>query len=350
MVAAVSRRPLFGSLEAKPLNDSGAPPFAAYESDEEDEEREQDIDLAFEMPQHQWRGIDPGTPPDDAPVRFVDGSIYTRTAGSLTVAFRRRPMIAAVVSAASLVLDGRTLRRGAGAQARKLLCLYSDGIDPALLADAGHALERSGIGLLHRESKMPLRDFDATRRATRALAMEVMENAEKDVLFADASTPTLVDGLLERRLAAAPTHDLPAVGLVKRQMQQYLPGNLQELLYTLQAGQRTPAFVLKTVQHVDVVNTYVRLSSQPGMSPSYGVVRLQAPLTYVQRAHSGDLEAYLSGLAAYIYRLRHRDLAYGRAGISVEPIVRVEDHLHAIVPDVEVLVKKLHHLFAHSGG
>lgn len=54
---------------------------------------------------------------------------------------------------------------------------------------------------------------------------------------------------------------------------------------------------------------------------------------------------YLSGLAAYLYRLRHRDYGYARAGISVEPIVRVEDHLHAILPSVELLVAKVHALF-----
>ncbi len=345
LIVAASRRPLFGPLEATALNDAGAPPFAAYEADEEEEGRADDIDLAYELAPHAWRAIDPGAPPHDAPVRFIDGSVFTRTAGSLLVAFRRRPMIAAVVSAASLVLDGRTTRRGAGAQARKLLCLYNDGIDPAVLSDARDRLADAGIALYDRESQQPLGDFDAMRRQTRSLAMEVMENAEKAVLFAAPQTPTLVDGLLERRLAAMATHDLPAVGLVKRQMTQYLPMNLQEMLYTLKPGQRTPAFVLKTVQHVDIVNTYVRLSAQAGTSPSYGVVRLTAPLAYVERAHASDRSEYLSGLAAYVHRLRHRDLAYGRSGISVEPIVRVEDHLHAILPDVEVLVRKLHHLF-----
>jgi hypothetical protein len=155
-----------------------------------------------------------------------------------------------------------------------------------------------------------------------------------------------MDGLLERRLATAPTHNAPVVGLVKRQMTAYLPTGLQELTYTLKPGERTPAFVLRTVQHVDLVNIYVRLSSQVGASPSYGIVRVTAPLEYVERHHAGEaMPAYLSGLAAYLYRLRHRDQGYSRAGISVEPIVRVEDHLHAILPDLEALIPKLHRMF-----
>ena len=347
--SATRAKPLFGPLVATPLNDTGAPPFAAHEADEEEEQRADNINLDYEVPTPKWAPIAPGAPPEDAPVRFIDGSVFSRTAGALVVSFRSRPMIAAVVSAASLVLEGRTLKRGAGTQARKLLCVYSDGIEPDVLFHARGLLREHGISLEERPSPLPLHDFDAMRRSTRALAMEAMEGCEKQVLFAEPETPTLVDGLLERRLAAAPTHNIPVVGLVKRQMAQYLPAVQQELLYRLKPGERTPAFVLNTVQHVEIVNTYVRLSSQAGMSPSYGIVRLTAPLAYVERAHKGDLAAYLSGLAGYVYRLRHRDLAYGRAGISVEPIVRVEDHLHAILPDVEVLVSKLHHLFQGRG-
>jgi len=78
------------------------------------------------------------------------------------------------------------------------------------------------------------------------------------------------------------------------------------------------------------------------------VVRVTAPLAYVESEHAHDLPAYLSGLASYLYNLRHRDLAYSRAGISVEPIVRVEDHLHAILPDLDALIPRLHRLFPRA--
>jgi hypothetical protein len=163
-------------------------------------------------------------------------------------------------------------------------------------------------------------------------------------MLAGIDRPTLVDGLLERRLAAQ-RHDVPVVGLVKRQIASYLPSGLQEIVYNLKPGERTPAFVLRTVQHVEIVNTYVRLSSESGASPSYGIVRVTAPLAYVQAAHAKDLAQYLSGLAGYLYGLRHRDLAYSRAGISIEPIVRCEDHLKAIRPDLDVMLRKVHRLF-----
>jgi len=343
MPAAERVRPLFAAYQPAPLNDVAVPPFPGREADEEEDSEQGGIDLEWERPKQDWAPIPPGEPGADMPVRFIDGSIASRTVGSIVVGFRRRPLIAAAISAAALVLDGRSLRRGEGAQTRKVLCLYSDGIAREHLHDAEQALRAIGVDLLDRPTEAGPPDFDAQRRGARQKAMEAMEDAERAVLLADLRTPTLMDGLLERRLATVLSHDVPVVGLVKRQIASYLPAGLQELTYALRPGERTPAFVLRTVQHVDLVNTYVRLSAQAGASPSYGVVRVTAPLAYVERRHPGtQAGAWLSGLAAYLYRLRHRDLAYERAGISVEPIVRCEDHLHAILPSLDALMAKLH--------
>jgi hypothetical protein len=343
--AAAPNRTLFPAYAPAALNDTAVPPFPGHEADEEEERRADGVELDFERPASTWDAIPPSHPPNDAPVRFIDGSIASKTVGSLLVAGRRRPLIAATIAAAALEVDGRSLRRGAGGLTRKVLCLHSAGIEREDILYAHRALGDIGVELLERTEASPQGDFDALRRSTRGLAMQAMEEAERRVMLADLGTPTLVDGLLERRLATAPSHNVPVVGLVKRQMTPYLPADLHELTYVLRPGERTPAFVLRTVQHVDLVNTYVRLSAQSGASPSYGVVRLTVPMSYVQAAHREDVTAYLSGLAAHVYGLRHRDLAYARSGISVEPIVRCEDHLHAIRPDLESLIPKLHRLF-----
>jgi hypothetical protein len=333
---------LFGEYSPVPLNDAAVPPFAALEADDEDERQPESRDFDFERPQHAWAPIPPAAPPADAPVRFVDGSIASRTVASIRVGYRLRPVLAATISAACLEIEGRSLRRSA-VRTAKVLCLNTTGIEPAALLQAERLIEPLGLQLRSSEAEAHA-DFDSLRRAIRSVAMEAMEDAERDVMLADATRPTLVDGLLERRLASGARHDLPVVGLVKRQIATYLPPGLQELAYSLKPGERTPAFLLKT-EHVDIVNCYVRLSSQPGASPSYGIVRLTAPLEYVQRHHAGEaLTAYFSGLAGYIYKLRHRDLAYDRAGISIEPIVRVEEHLHALRPNLDILVQKLHRL------
>jgi hypothetical protein len=340
MFASDSR--LFGRYAPVPLNDVAVPPFPALEADDEEEGTPESRDFDFERPQAEWQPLPPAPPPEDVPVRFIDGSIASRTCGSITVDGRRRPLIAATISAACLEIEGRTLRRTA-ARTSKVLCVAANGIDPADLTEAEQLLQQLDVKLLTNE---PLQtgDFDSMRRSTRARAMTAMEEAEREVMLADLSRPTLVDGLLERRLQGE-RQDLPVIGLVKRQIATYLPPLLQELAYDLRPGERTPAFLLRTVQHVDILNCYVRLSQQAGASPSYGLVRMTAPLDYAAKTYSRlDIPAFLSGLAGYIYRLRHRDLAYERAGISIEPIVRVEEHLHALRPNVDVLIQKLHPL------
>lgn len=338
-------RSLFSGLRVRALNDAGVPPFAAHEADEDEGAPLAGGEFDIEMPASQWHPIPPAAPPSDVPVRFIDGSIATRTVASIEVNGRIRPVLAAVISAAGLEMDGRTLRRSAGARTRRVVCMYGDGIEPTILDEARDGLRELGTHLLVRISDAALPDFDTLRRMTRGLAMEAMEQDERAVLLHSAGTPTLVDGLLERRLAGALDQNVAAVGLVKRQMALYLPPSLQELLHRLRPGERSPAFLLRT-EHVDLVNTYMRLSSQPGASPTYGIVRVTVPSEYVRRRHAGEMSAYLSGLAGHLYRLRHRDLAYARAGISIEPIVRCEDHLHAIRPDIEAFVTKLHRMFA----
>lgn len=343
--SASVRRTLFRDYAPIPLNDASVPPFPGRnaEADDHEDTARTGIDLDFERPQTQWAPIAAGPPPDDAPVRFVDGSIKSKTAGAIMVDGRLRPLIAATVSAAALVMEGRTLRRGDSGRTVRLLCVHSNGIDADALAEAKAALTELHIELKLSEAESAT-DFDTMRRTTRGIAMERMEAEETAVMLESPHTPTLMDGLLERRLR---THDqdVPIIGLVKRQMTTYLPDAQQAMVYRLKPGERTPGFVLETPQHVPIVNFYMRLSSQRGMAPSYGVVRVTAPLEYVVKRHRSDCEAYLSGLAGYLYALRCRDDGYSRAGISIEPIVRVEDHLHAILPDLESMIPRLHRLF-----
>jgi hypothetical protein len=175
--------------------------------------------------------------------------------------------------------------------------------------------------------------------------MGEMEAAERACLVADRVTPTLVDGLLERRLTASDVL-LPAVGLVKRQIRHPLPRPLHQMVYGLRPGQRSPAFLLlpRGGAEVPLVSFYLRLSEQPGMSPSYGIVRVALTREYLELRAEADRWRFLSCLAAHLLRLRQRDLAYPRAGISIEPIVRVETHLRAIRPPIEVLAARVHRL------
>jgi hypothetical protein len=333
------------------LNDAAVPAFPTNDQDDEEETVASGrIDLDYELPASEWRPIPPGEPFGPVPQRFIDGSIQSRTVASLLVDYRQRPVIAAVASAASLRLEGRRLTREPGGRILKALAVNSNGISAEELEEARSILSEQDVELIVSEAEEPS-NFDAMRRSARQRAMTAMEDLERDVMLAQPDVPTLMDGLLERRLARQ-REDVPVFGLVKRQISSYLPSGLQEMVYRLKTGERSPIFVLDTVQHVSIANTYLRLSSPPGASPTYGIVRVTAPLAYLhsnpELATADARGAFFSGLVAFLSSIRQRDFAYARAGISVEPIVRLEDHLHAIQPDIEVLVQKIHRLLPRT--
>ena len=137
------------------------------------------------MPAARLAPIPPGAPTADVPVRFVDGSVGSKTVGSLLVEYRRRPIIAAAISAAALEIDGRGVKRGVGTRTRRVLCVYSDGIEREEITRAFHALREIDVDLLERPLGVVVPDFDTMRRATRSLAMEAMEEAERGVMLAD---------------------------------------------------------------------------------------------------------------------------------------------------------------------
>src|SRR5688572_3643087 len=193
-----SPQTLFAEYSPRPLDDVAVPPSPENEADDEAPTEDSSRDFDFELDRNSWRAIAPSEAPTDAPVRFNDGSIAPRTVGMIKVEGRLRPLVAATISAACLEREGRSMRR-TGLITQKVLCLNSNGIEPVVLAQAEAALEPLGVQLRSSEAE-DTADFDSLRRSSRAIGMIAMEDAERDVMLQDVDTPTLVDGLLERRL------------------------------------------------------------------------------------------------------------------------------------------------------
>ena len=336
--------------DARPLDDRPYEPLPlADQALEQDEEalKARLRQLSYETPASEWRpvacdGAHGGTPVD-APRRFIDGSVFSRSVAVLSIDGRRRPAILACLGALALHLEtGRLVRPADGFRLRTALCLLSNGIPQDDLRQMADGLASIGIDLVVSETTEPAADFEVLRRRTWDLAKQRMEEAEKEVLFAAPEVPAVVDGLLERRLVTVASQGMAAVGVVKRQMRRYLPDSHLNLLYDLTPGQRTPAFVLDT-EHASVVSWYLRLSAADGLSPGYGIVRLAVPQDYLERRFPSPPErwAQLSALSAWLRALRCREGSYPRAGISLEPIVRVEDELHALLPDIRQVAARL---------
>jgi len=300
--------------------------------------------LSYEVPASQWRPIPCQGEPSDPPRRFIDGSIFSRTVAVFTVEGRRRPAILACVGALALHLEGRRLARPAGSlRLETVLCLLSNRMPAEDLRALAEGLEALGIQLVTSETTELAADFDVLRRRSWDLAKQRMEEAERAVLFDEPQVPAVVDGLLERRLVTVASQGMPVIGVVKRQMRRYLPESHINLLYDLRPGERTPAFLLET-EHAFIVSWYLRLSAADTLAPGYGVVRLTAPQQYLERRFPRPAErwAEISAVSHWVRNLRHREGSYPRAGISLEPIVRVEDELHALLPAIGQEAAKLH--------
>jgi hypothetical protein len=332
--------------DARPLDDRPYEPLPlADQALEQDEEalKARLRQLSYEMPASEWRPISCDGDPVDAPQRFIDGSVFSRSVAVFSVEGRRRPAILACLGALALHLEaGRLQRPPDGVRLRTALCLLSNGMAQEDLRRMDDGLAPLGIELVVSETAELAADFEVLRRRTWDLAKQRMEEAEKEVLFAASDVPAVVDGLLERRLVTVASQAMPAVGVVKRQMRRYLPDSHLNLLYDLAPGHRTPAFLLET-EHATVVSWYLRLSAADGLSPGYGIVRLAVPQGYLERRFPSPPErwAQLSALSAWLRGLRCREGSYPRAGISLEPIVRVEDELHALLPDIRQVAARL---------
>jgi hypothetical protein len=332
--------------DARPLDDRPYEPLPlADQALEQDEEalKARLRQLSYEMPASEWRPISCDGDPVDAPQRFIDGSVFSRSVAVFSVEGRRRPAVLACLGALALHLEaGRLQRPPDGVRLRTALCLLSNGMAQEDLRRMDDGLAPLGIELVVSETAELAADFEVLRRRTWDLAKQRMEEAEKEVLFAASDVPAVVDGLLERRLVTVASQAMPAVGVVKRQMRRYLPDSHLNLLYDLAPGHRTPAFLLET-EHATVVSWYLRLSAADGLSPGYGIVRLAVPQGYLERRFPAPQErwAQLSALSAWLRGLRCREGSYPRAGISLEPIVRVEDELHALLPDIRQVAARL---------
>jgi hypothetical protein len=339
-------RELARRYDARPLNDRPYEPLPlADQALDQDEEalKARLRQLSYELPASEWRPIPCGGEPIDPPRRFIDGSVFSRSVAAFSVDGRRRPAVLACLGALALHLEGGRLVRPPGDfRLRTVLCLLSNGMPQEDLRRLAEGLAALDIEMVVSETAELAADFEVLRRRTWDLAKERMEEAEREVLFAAPDIPAVVDGLLERRLVTVASQGMPAVGVVKRQMRRYLPDSHLNLLYDLAAGERTPAFLLET-EHATVVSWYLRLSAADGLSPGYGIVRLAVSQDYLERRFPAPQERWtqLSALSDWLRALRCREGSYPRAGVSLEPIVRVEDELHALLPDIRQVAARL---------
>lgn len=339
-------RELAEAYEVRALDDAPFTPLTLPQLIEEEDEEDLDIrfkELSYELPSASWRPLLSAGHPATPPLRFIDGTVVSRTVAVFTVKKRRRPALLACVGALELDIEAGKLMRRTPPHVEAVLCLLSNDMPEEHLGQLADGLRPLGIELITSVTEELSPDLELLRRRTFDLASHRMEEAERSILLARPDVAALVDGLLERRLVTIQSQSMPALGMVKRQVRQYLPNAFVNFLYDLALGERSPAFLLQT-KHATIVSWYLRISAEERSAPSYGLVRLAMSQQYLETAFA-DLAARsreISALSSWALGLRHREAHYARAGISLEPIVRVEDELRALLPRVSQQVASFH--------
>ena len=345
---------------ARRLNDYPVLPIFPGDELEDDEvaPEEGQVERDYELPLDRWRTI-PSVPTlasgPDLPRRFVDGTIVARTIGSLSdMQGRQRPILLAAIGAAALELDPfapRALLRSPQDMAIEVvLAMIAKGIKRDDLDDLREGLAALDIRLLELPARSLSTDFELARTHTFDGTRDEMLAAERRLVVAALDRPQLVDGILEDRLEGLSSWDVPVVAVVKRllRIRHHLHQGGMNLVYGLRPGERTPAIVLQTHPrpHVftPVVSWFLRLHGEEGIAPSWGVVRVAIPQEYFEGTLRSDFTA-LDRLSGWLYALRCRDRSYQRMPVSLEPIVRVEDHLRALRPSLDAAIGR----FTHAG-
>jgi len=190
-------------------------------------------------------------------------------------------------------------------------------------------------------------DLMSVRTLVRDQTRDEMLARERELVEAIAE-PAYCDG---RYVDHAPANDdFLVVGVIKSQRAKYLSGKPLQVLYSLNEGERTPAFLIerrrgqgRTRVGNQVITFYVRLTSPRLVGPGGGLARIEISERYLRNQvrlgekliNQGN-QKLLSAIAADLTQLRTRDLTYARGAVTVEPIRLIERELRLIFRDTQM--------------
>jgi hypothetical protein len=278
------------------------------------------------------------------PICFVDGKDVGRSVAWLSVKGYPVPMRVSQIGAVSLRNDEGELKRD-WVEVRRVVSFITEYFAPDEVEEFRADLAHSGFELLSvpTPDERFRFDFETVAGRTRVRSRYEMNLLEKQALQSTANRPTIVDGRLDQHSGAYDPDIAPILGVVKSHHQLYLQAEEQccATLYGLEPGMRTPAFLLPDKK---IVTWYVRLCGSNGEMPSWGTVRLEVPQPFFEGTLANDFNT-LDSYSRLVCEYRCRNEDYGRAPVSLHPIVRAEESLGALFTPVEKLVHHFYHEF-----
>ncbi len=279
---------------------------------------------------------------DRCPRRFVDGKdvgetvAMLRAPGGYPIAVR----LSQIGSVAMEVCDRRCLRRFDTVE--HVVSMVTQPFPWHEIESFAAALQEYGLRLLSapRPAKGSLYDFEVMRKAAQNRSNDEMATLEEHAVGQAPELPTVVDGRLEPRSGGFDQATSPIVGVIKTHSKNYLHPQGLQLLYQLQPGQRTPVFAIEG--KFPVVSWFLRLT---GGMPNYGIVRVELAKRFFEDTLGKDY-TYVDRLSRVLYAYRCRERSYGRAAISLQPIVRAEQSLGALFQPLSILMTRFYRLTA----
>ena len=316
--------------QPQPILEEFAPPEAS-----ETEEPDERIELGYEVDSEEWEPIDLNLPEqwkprhwDERPTRFVDGKDVGETVAWLrSPAGHPVPIRLSQIGGISMrVVDGECRREFTVMD--RIVSMEMDVFPWEEVESFAIALQSYGFRLLSARPEMGLSyDFERMRKAAQTKSNEEMVSLERAIIAQIDAEPTVVDGRLEPRLRGHSRTDLPIFGVIKTHWRNYLHPQGLQVKYQLDVGQRTPVFCLN--DRLPVITWFVRLSGRNGASPNWGLVRIEVPRSWFEARGHFDY-AFIDQLSRTVLEYRCREQSYGRAPVSLHPIVRAEESLGAL--------------------
>lgn len=339
---------------------------------DEDDEELPISDRTYEVHNEKdWAVIEPQAPDGwratewaERPVRFIDGKDIGETVACLTAPFGGYPVPVRLSEIGAVVVreESGVLRRD-HANVERVVTMATDLFPWDEIEDLAISFQRNGFRLLSAPFPMttvnekrvqgPSYDYELMRKAAQNRSNTEMGRLEEAALARENVLPTIVDGRLEPRDGGLGDWNVPAIGVVKTHAQNYLHAHGMRLLYTLRAGQRTPAFVIhpgrtsveQETRRPKIVSWFLRLAQEPHLAPNWGLIRVELPLPWFTdtfRAPSADGWAFIDRLTVLLREYRCRDETYGRAPVSLQPIVRAEQLLGALLTPRTTLARRFY--------
>ena len=291
-----------------------APEYGVALDPEHLEEPTADINLDAEMAAGQWSPITPDGAEPPGFVVFVDGVRRIDARIWITDGGRTRPGACASVAAGAVYcgLDGAEVAEAL--VFRGLYAAASDAVGPIVTGHGAYKLV-----------PCPSDEPDVLHNQIRAQ----MARLEAQIAAGDEADLVVFDGPLRGRA------DSQGVGFVKTQHVGYLPDGEQRVLTALEAGQRTPLFLIGGAG-VSRWSWYLRLPG-PVVHPLSGVVRCELPGT----GPVDEAKARADQISAVLPRFASEPHKEARAPQNLYPIAGLEADLRHRLGDREILERAL---------